>query len=232
MSVTVAFTREHLRTPLTVALLIALPALFVLLAASVLGEFAAALGGSLAGDAASALGAGWSAAFIAGALGFFQAASSRGADRRLALAGLGPGRVALARVGSSLALALLASAAAYGALTLKVGIEHPWHAAAAVLAFALIYTGVGAVIGALVAAPLEGSLAVAFVFLLDVFAGPGMGEGEGSPLSVSRKAARVLIDAATGEGSSTGDWLGLAAWSFGSLLVALGVFTLAARSRT
>ena len=41
-----AFVREHLRAPLTLALLVAIPAFFVLIFASVLGEFAKALGGT------------------------------------------------------------------------------------------------------------------------------------------------------------------------------------------
>jgi hypothetical protein len=228
---TLTFAREHLRAPLTLILLIVLPALFVVLAASVLGEFADALGGSLQADAASALGAGWSAAFIAGALGFFQAASSQGADRRLALSGLGPARVAGARIGASVILAVLASAAAFVALALEVGIAHPWHAAAAILGFALIYLGVGTLIGALIPSPLEGSLAVAFIFILDVFSGPGMTEGDGSPVSISRSAADVLISAAVGEGSPSGDWIELGLWSAGALAVAFTVFVLSARSR-
>jgi hypothetical protein len=225
-----AFTREHLRAPLTLALLIAIPAIFVWASASVLGDFARALGGSLAGDAASALGAGWSAAFIAGALGFFQAASSHAADRRLALAGLGPLRVALSRIGASVALAVAASAAGFVALQVRTGVAHPAHAAVAVLAFALIYLGVGTVVGSLVHAPLEGSLAVAFIFLLDVFSGPGMAR-EASPLSLSRKAADVLISAATGEPSPGGDWLKLGGVVAVALGAALVVFALSARSR-
>lgn len=228
---TLTFAREHLRAPHTLALLIALPALFVVLAASVLGEFADALGGSLAADAASALGAGWSAAFIAGSLGFFQAVSSRGADRRLALSGLGISRVALARIGASLLLAIVASGAAFLALAAETGIAHPWHAAAAILGFAIIYLGVGTVVGAVVPSPLEGSLIVAFIFILDVFSGPGMTEGEGSPVSVSRSAADVLISAAVGQGSPTTDWIELALWVMGALTVALAVFAASARSR-
>lgn len=231
MSEAIVFTREHLRAPLTLALLIAVPALFVLLAASVLGEFADVLGGSLLADAASSLGAGWSAAFIAGALGFFQVASSRGADRRLALAGLGAARVAAARMGASLALAALAAAAGFVALALEVGIAHPWHAAAAILGFALIYLGIGALVGALIPSPLEGTLAVAFIFILDVFSGPGMTEGDGSPVSISRSAADVLIAAAIGDGSPARDWVELALWMAGSLGVAFAVFVASARSR-
>jgi hypothetical protein len=231
VSPTFAFAREHLRAPLVLVLLVALPALFVVLAASVLSEFADALGGSLIADAASALGAGWSAAFITGALGYFQAASSRGTDRRLALASLGVRRVAAARIGASLILALIAAATAFVALALETGIAHPWHAAAAILGFALIYLGVGTVVGALIASPLEGSLAVAFIFILDVFSGPGMTEGDGSPLSISRSAADVLIAAAVGGGSPARDWLELALWVAGALIVAFGVFVYSARSR-
>lgn len=230
MTRTVAFTREQLRAPFTLALLVAIPAFFVVASAGVLKDFARALGGSLAGDAASALGAGWSAAFIAGALGYFQAASSRGADRRLALAGVGPARVAAARIGASVLLAVVASAAGFLALVIRTGVVHPWHAAAAVLAFALIYLAVGVLIGSFVSAPLEGSLLVVFVFLVDVFSGPGMAE-HASPFSISRKAADVLIAAGTGTGSPSGDWLKLGAVVGVALAASFGAFVFSARSR-
>lgn len=231
MSVALFFTREQIRTPLTLVLLVSLPFIFVVLAASVLGEFADVLGGSLLADAASALGAGWAAAFTAGALGFFQTSSSREADRRLALAGLGPSRVALARIAASVILAVVAAAAGFAALAIETGIAHPWHAAAAILGFALIYLGVGALIGSLVRGQLEGSLLVAFVFILDVFSGPGMTEGGGSSLSISRSASQVLIDAAVGGRSTASEWLELSLWTGGSLLIAFAVFVVSARSR-
>src|SRR5918994_3187025 len=174
MTRTVVFAREQLRAPFTLALLIAIPALFVVAAAGVLSDFAGALGGSLSGDAAVALSAGWAAAFISGPLGFFQAASSRGADRRLALAGLGPARVATSRIAASVLLAVVAAAAAFIALVVRVDVAHPLHAAVAVLGFALLYLAIGVLVGSLITAPLEGSLLVVFIFLLDAFAGPGM----------------------------------------------------------
>lgn len=231
MTRTATFAREQLRAPFTLVLLVAVPAVFVAASAGVLSDFADALGGSLAGDAASALGAGWAAAFIAGTLGFFQAASSRGADRRLALAGARPSRVAFSRIGASLALAVVAASAGFVALLIRTGVVHPWHAAAAVLAFAMIYLAVGIVIGSLITAPLEGSLAVAFVFLLDVFSGPGMAE-HAAPYSLSRKAADILIAAGLGQSSSTEDWLKLAAVVAGALALSLIVFIWTARRRT
>jgi len=231
MTRTATFAREHRRAPFTLVLLIAVPVIFVAASAGVLSDFADALGGSLAGEAASALGAGWAAAFIAGTLGFFQAASSRGADRRLSLAGARPSRVALSRIGASLALAVVAAGAGFVALLIRTGVVHPWHAAAAVLAFAVIYLAVGIVIGSLITAPLEGSLAVAFVFLLDVFSGPGMAE-QAAPYSLSRTAADILIAAGLGQSSATEDWLKLAAVVAGALALSLVVFIWTARSRT
>ncbi|MBJ7354332.1 MAG: hypothetical protein JHC98_05860 [Thermoleophilaceae bacterium] len=83
------FAVEQLRNRFTTALLVLVPFLFILAASNALSDFADALGGSLAGDAATAVGAGWAAAFVSGTVGYFQASSSRGADLRLALAGRG-----------------------------------------------------------------------------------------------------------------------------------------------
>ena len=224
------FVQEQLRAPFTLALLVAVPVVFVAASAGVLSDFARALGGDLAGDAASALGAGWAAAFIAGTLGFFQASSSRGADRRLALAGAGPARVAASRIGAALALAALAALAGFLALLVRTGIAHPWHAAAAVLGFALIYLAVGILVGSFISAPLEGSLTVVFVFLLDVFSGPGMA-ASAAPYSVSRPAADILIAAGLGQGSPAPDWLALAVVALAALVASFAAFAWMARSR-
>lgn len=231
MTPIVVFAREQLRTPFTLALLVVIPALFVISAASVLSDFAGILGGSLASDAAVALSAGWAAAFVAGTLAFFEAASSRGADRRLALAGSGPWRVALARIAASVTLALVAALAAFVALAARSGTPHPAHVAAGIVAFALVYVGVGVLVGSVVSGPLEGSLLVAFVFLLDAFSGPGMAS-DPPPWAVSQNAAQVLIAAGGGAESPQGDWLALIATVVISLAAALTVFVLASRSRS
>jgi hypothetical protein len=228
-----AFVREHLRTRLTLVLLVAIPVFFVLIFASVLGEFADALGGTLSGGGAtSAISAGWAAAFLCGALAFFQVSSSRGADRRLASAGLGASRVALARIAAAIALGVTVSAVAFVTLALRSGIAHPWHAAAAILAFALIYVGVGALVGALVTGPLEGSLLVVLIFSVDVFSGPTMTD-KGGLLAhgPTRDATKLLIAAGTGHGSAGGEWAAVAAAVVVALGIAFGAFWLAARSR-
>jgi hypothetical protein len=232
VSRTVVFAREQLRAPFTLVLLVAIPALFVVSAAGVLSDFASALGGSLAGDAAAALGAGWAAAFISGALGFFQAAAARGADRRLALAGLGAARVALSRIAASVLLAIVAAATAFITLVVRVDMAHPLHAAIAVLAFALVYLAIGVLVGSLVNAPLEGSLLVVFIFLLDAFAGPGMTGGSAPPWAVSQKAADILIAAGMGTGSPTGDWIKVALVTAAALMAAFLIFVASARSRS
>jgi len=232
MTRTLVFAREQLRAPFTLALLVVIPVLFVVSAAGALSDFASALGGSLAGNAAVAVSAGWAAAFISGTLGFFQAASSRGADRRLALAGLGPARVAVSRIAASIGLAVVAAAAAFVALVLRVDVAHPLHAAMAVLAFALLYLAIGVLIGSVIQAPLEGSLLVVFVFLLDAFSGPGMSGGSAPLWAVSQKAADILIAAGTGTGSPTGDWVRVTVVTAGALIAAFVVFIASARSRT
>ncbi|MBK5231428.1 MAG: ABC transporter permease [Thermoleophilia bacterium] len=227
-----SFVREQLRIPLNVALLVLIPAFFVLVFASVLGDFSKALGGDLVEQAATAISAGWAAAFLCGALSFFQLNSSRGADRRLASAGLGAGRVSLARIGSALVLGLLVSFAAFVTLFLRTGIEHPAQALLAIFTFAAIYIGIGALIGALVRGALEGSLLVILVFSLDVFSGPAMTSGGGlSEFTPTRDAASLLVAAGGGQVSPTSDWLGAAALALGALVVAYGAFWFSARSR-
>jgi hypothetical protein len=227
-----AFVREHLRAPLTLALLVAIPVFFVLIFASVLGDFAKALGGTLAAQSATAISAGWAAAFLSGTLAFFQVSSSRGADRRLALAGLGAWRVAVARIAAALAIGTAVSAVAFVALWARSGIGHPLHAAVAILSFTVIYIGLGALVGAFVKGALEGSLLVLLVFSLDAFSSPEMTSGGALAWTPTRDAASLLIAAGGAQGSPSADWLGMAVVAAGALAVALAAFWAAARTRS
>lgn len=232
MPTTGAFVREHLRAPLTLALLVAIPVFFVLIFASVLGDFAKALGGTLMAQSATAISAGWAAAFLSGTLAFFQISSSRGADRRLATAGMGPWRVASARIAAALAIGITVSAVAFATLWLRSGIGHPLHAAVAILSFAVIYIGLGALIGAFVKGALEGSLFVLLLFSVDAFTSPEMTSSSPFAWTPTRKAAELLIAAGGGQASPSADWLGMAAVAIGSLAVALAAFWAAARTRS
>ena len=228
------FVREQLRAPLTLVLLVAIPVFFVLIFASVLGEFSKALGGTLQARSATAISAGWAAAFLSGTLAFFMVSSSRSADRRLAMAGLGPTKVALSRIAAALVLGLTVTAVALVTLWLRSGIGHPLHALVAIFAFAAIYIGIGALAGALVSEPLAGSLLVLGVFSIDAFSGPQMtsaASGIGTNLPTYH-AANLLTAAAAGHCSPVGDWRGVASMALGAILIALGAFWLAARRRS
>lgn len=226
------FVREHLRTPLTLVLLLVIPAFFVLIFASVLGDFAKALGGTLMARSATAISAGWAAAFLSGTLAFFQVSSSRGADRRLAIAGLGAWRVASARIAAALAIGTIVTTVAFVTLWLRTGIGHPAHAFMAIFSFAVIYIGLGALIGAFVKGVLEGSLLVLLLFSADAFASPEMTSSAPFAWTPTRKAAELLIAGGGGQGSPDADWLGMAVVAAGALAVALGAFWAAARTRS
>lgn len=226
-----SFIREQIRAPLNLFLLVAVPMFFVLIFASVVGEFARALGGTLASEAATSISAGWAAAFLCGTLAFFQVASSREADRRLALAGLGAWRVAVSRLASSIALGLIVSVVAYLTLLLRSGVEHPPHAAAAIFFFALIYIGIGSLIGAFVRDPLSGSLLVVLVFAVDAFTTPQMTSNGSLAVTPSRDAANLLIAAGGGQGSPASDWIGAGAVALVGITVGLTAFWFAARKR-
>lgn len=226
-----SFLREQIRAPLNLFLLVAVPIFFVLIFASVVGDFAKALGGTLASESATSISAGWAAAFLCGTLAFFQLSSSRGADRRLALAGLGAWRIAMSRIASSIALGLIVSVVAYLTLLLRSGVEHPPHAAAAIFFFALIYIGIGSLIGAFVRDPLSGSLLVVLVFAVDAFTTPEMTSNTSLAVTPSQDAANLLIAAGGGQSSPASDWIGAAAVALVGLLVALVAFWFAARRR-
>lgn len=227
-----SFLREQIRAPLNLVLLVAIPVFFVLIFAAVLGEFATALGGDLAEQAATSISAGWAAAFLCGALSFFQLNSSREADRRLAGAGLGAWRVATSRIAAALVLGVVVSAVAYLTLWLRSGIEHPPHAALATFLFAAVYIGIGALIGVLVRDPLSGSLLIVLVFSLDVFSGPSMTSEGSFATTPTRDAADLLIAAGVGGSSPSGDWAGASAVAVTALAIALLAFWLSARSRS
>jgi hypothetical protein len=228
-----SFAREQLRAPLTFVLLLAIPVFFVLIFAGVLGQFSQALGGSLQTRSATAISAGWAAAFLSGTLAFFMVSSSRGADRRLGLAGLGASRIACSRIAAALLLGALVSAVALLTLWLRSGIAHPLHAAVAVFSFAAIYIGIGAIVGALVTEPLAGSLLVVLVFSVDAFSGPQMtgSGGFGAFFTPTRHAANLLIAAGGGRGSPTVDWLGTAGVAAAALAVAFAAFSLSSHGR-
>jgi hypothetical protein len=221
---------EYGRRPLNLVLLVAVPVIFVTLAAGALADFADLLGGLAEFGTVEAATAGWAAAVLAGVASFFHVAGSRGTDRRLALAGARTGRVVVARLLSSLTLALFAAVGGIAALALRTGIANVPRVVGATALFAVIYVGIGTLVGALVRNEMNGSLIVILAWMFDVFFGPAMGRAGGiTYLFPLHFPTQVVTDVASGHAGPLGD-LGLAA-IWGIAAVALAAIVLAATTR-
>jgi hypothetical protein len=222
---------EYARRPLNLVLLVAVPVIFVTLSAGALADFADILGGLADLGTVEAATAGWAAAVLAGVAAFFHVSGSRDADRRLALAGAGPARVVAARLASSLTLALFAASGGLIALALRTGIADVPRVVGATVLFAVIYVGLGTLVGALVRNETNGSLIVVFAWMFDVFFGPAMGRSGGiTVLFPLHFPTQVVTDVASGHAGPLGD-LGLAlAWGLGALVLAAIVLTRSTRA--
>ena len=165
------FLSEAARNRVTVTMLIVVPVVFVAIVGGAITDAGELLGGQ-GGPQAEAATAGWTAGFVAAIAMYFQIRSARAADRRLLLAGLSPSRLVAARLTTGAALALVAATASYVTLAVTVGVDHPMRVAVATVMFAVIYLALGAIIGALVANPVNGTVLILFVWLLDVVFGP------------------------------------------------------------
>ena len=193
----------YARRPLNVALLVAVPVIFVTLSAGTLADFADILSG---GAHAGQVEAGWAAAVLAGVSGFCHVSQSRDADRRLAAAGSNARRVVASRLISVFVLAMLASAGAVLALRLRTDVAWTPRVMGATALFALVYAGFGVLIGTLVRSEMNGSLIVVFLWMFDVFTGPAMGGSapfiRAFPLHFP---TLVVTDVASGHGGPLGD---------------------------
>ncbi|HEU5110510.1 MAG TPA: hypothetical protein VFT95_18370 [Micromonosporaceae bacterium] len=219
------FLADYARNPVNLLLLVLVPVVFVVVAAGSLVD-AAKLFGSTEASAVATATAGWAAGFLAGVAMYFQTAAARDADRGLVIAGPPAGRLVTARLGTGLALGVLASGAALAALWARTGIDDPARAVAGTAMFAVIYLGIGAVVGALVRNPVNGTVLILFVWILDVFFGPAMST------AADQVATRVLpthyvtlwmTDLPLRHGGRLGA-LGVASlWTVGALAVAFTV---------
>ena len=227
------FLADYARNPVNLLMLVLVPAAFVAAAAPSLAQIARLLSGARApGSAVQTVAAGWSAAFIAAVAAYFQIRAARAADRRLVLAGLPAGRLAAARAVTGLALAVVASAAALVTLAVRTGIGHPERVVAGTFMFAVIYLAIGALIGALVASPVNGTVLIFFVWITDVMFGPVFG-------SATRPAGRVfpthfltlwMTDLPSRHAGRVGDLGWALIWTLGAALLAWAVLTPASRA--
>src|SRR5680860_1412683 len=229
-----AFLREYARRPLNVVLLVVVPIVFVTLSAGVMVDFAEILGSLADLGSIEAATAGWAAAVLAGVGGFFQVIGSRDADRRLAAAGSGTRAVVTARLVSGLTLALVATAGSLVALQLRAGINDLPRTVAVTLMLALIYLGIGSAVGAVVRDELNGSLIVLFIWMFDLFLGPGFSGGQNIAVRVfpTHFPTLVLLGLDSGHSTATTDLLLSAAWTIGSLALAVALLVRTTRPLT
>jgi hypothetical protein len=225
------FLADYARNPVNLLLLVVIPVVFVVVAAGSLVDAAKLFGSGNAAAVATAT-AGWAAGFIAGIAMYFQTSAARDADRGLVIAGLPARRLVAARLLTGLGLAVLASAAALAALWLRAGLDDPVRAVAGTLMFALIYLGIGATVGALVRNPVNGTVLILFIWILDVFFGPAMGSSGdqvGTRALPTHFVTLWMADLPLRHGGRLGD-LGVAVvWTAGAMAVAFAVVAVAVR---
>lgn len=166
------FLADYARNGTNLLLLVIVPVTFVLVAAPRLADYAAIMGVAGDGPGIEIVTAGWAAGFLTGIAMYFQVASSRTGDRRLVLAGQTRGRLAGARLLAGGALAALATSAAVAALVLRQGLDRPVPTIIGTAMFAIVYLAIGAAVGALVPTPVNGTVLLLFIWILDVFFGP------------------------------------------------------------
>jgi hypothetical protein len=227
------FLADYTRNPVNLLMLVLVPVAFVGGAAGSLAQLARLLSGTIApGAAMQTVTAGWAAAFIAAIAAYFQIRAARSADRRLVLAGLPAGRLAAARAVTGLALAGVASTAAVLTLAARTGIPHPARVLAGTFMFAVIYLAIGAVVGTLVASPVNGTVLIFFVWITDVMFGPVFG-------SPTRPAGRVfpthfltmwMTDLPSHHAGRVGDLGWALVWTLGAAVAAWVVITSATRT--
>jgi hypothetical protein len=227
------FLADYARNPVNLLMLVLVPAVFVVGAAGSLAQLARLLSGTVApGADLPTVTAGWAAAFIAAIAAYFQVRGARAADRRLVQAGLPAGQLAAARALTGLALAVVASAAALVTLAARTGIEHPGRVAAGTFMFAVIYLAIGALAGALVASPVNGTVLILFVWMIDVMFGPIFG-------SATRPAGRVfpthfltlwMTGLPSRHAGRAGDLGWALAWTLGAAALAWAALTSASRT--
>ena len=223
------FLADYARNPVNLLVLVLVPVVFVVVAATPMADAAKLLGGT--GPSVETATAGWAAGFLAGIAMYFQTCAARAADRRLVLAGLPATRLVTARVATGLILAALVSAAALLALAARTGIDEPGRVIAGTLMFAVIYLAIGALVGALVRSPVNGTVLILFVWILDVFFGPALG----SPDRIATRwlpthfASLWMVDLPSRHGGRLGDLGWALVWTIGALGAAWIVVTTTTR---
>lgn len=216
------FLREYVRNSTNLLVLVLVPVVFVLVAADSLADTARLLGGN--GAALEQATAGWAAGFLAAVAMYFQVSAARDSDRRLLLCGARPATLVAARLLTGSLLALAATTVALVVLAVREPPDHPLRLLIGTAMFALVYLGIGAAVGSVAKDPVNGTVVVLFIWILDVFFGPTLSSSD-SPITRGFPTHFVslwLADTPSGHAGWLGElgisvtWvvasLGLSAW--------------------
>ncbi|MDP4014639.1 MAG: ABC transporter permease [Candidatus Nanopelagicales bacterium] len=216
------FLLDYARNPVNVLMLVIVPVIFVAVAAQSIADTAELLGGAGGAPATETSTAGWAAGFLSGIAMYFQVSSARGTDRRLAIAGISPRQLVAARLLTGLILAALVTAVALGVLAARTGLDDPVRVGIGTMMFAAVYVGLGAIVGAWVPNPVNGTVLVLFVLIIDVFFGPTM-------ITQDKPITRILpthfvslwmVDVPSGHESALSDLGWALVWAIGCLVAA------------
>lgn len=227
------FLDDYVRTPVNLLFLVLVPVVFVVVAAGSMAEAARVLGGTASGSAVQVVTAGWAAGFLAAVAMYFQVSGARGTDRRLVIAGLPAARLVTARLLTGLVLAGLAAASALIALTARSGgTENVGHVIVGTLMFAIIYLAIGAVVGALVATPVNGTALILFIWLFDVGLGPVLSVPNAVTTRIlpTHFVSLWMTGNSSGHAGTPGDLGWALVWTLGAAAVAFVVVSATTRT--
>jgi hypothetical protein len=132
---------------------------------------------------------------------------------------------------TALGLGLLASAAALLALAARTGVDDPVRVAAGTVMFAVVYLAIGAVVGSRVRDPVNGTVTILFVWILDVFFGPVLGALD-RPITrglPTHFVSLFMVDLPSRHGGRLGDLGWALVWTATAVLVAFAVVSGAVR---
>lgn len=214
------FVDDDRRNGTNLLVLMLVPVVFVLVAADRLADAARLLGG--ADQDVVSVTAGWAAGFLAGVAMYFQVSSARAADRRLVLAGLPRRQLVTARFTASMMLGLLAATVSLLTLSARDGLGSPVRVITGTIMFAVIYLAIGAIVGATMPNPPNGTVVLMFVWIIDVFFGPTMTPSDlvATRVLPTHFVSLWMVDGPTGHGGP-GALTWAVTWTAGAVVVAI-----------
>lgn len=126
----------------------------------------------------------------------------------------------------------MVSTAALLALLVRTGIDEPGRVIAGTLMFAVIYLAIGALVGTLVRNPVNGTVVILFIWIMDAFSDPAR-----SPDRVATRGLPThfltlwMVDLPSRHGGRLGDLGWALVWTAGALAIACLCSPGAPRSR-